>query len=115
MPKAKVYFVGGGPGDAGLITVKGVDALKEADVIIYDFLVNKKFLGHAKKGAETIYAGKKGRFKHISQGKINALIIKNAKKGKTVVRLKGGDPWIFGRELKRRWRWLKRAYPLRSY
>ena len=97
MPKAKVYFVGGGPGDAGLITVKGVDALKEADVIIYDFLVNKKFLGHAKKGAETIYAGKKGRFKHISQGKINALIIKNAKKGKTVVRLKGGDPWIFGR------------------
>ena len=104
MAKAKVYLVGAGPGDAGLITVKGMEALKEADCVVYDFLANARLLEHAKKGAETLYVGKKGLHprqgraaKIISQAEINALIIKKARSGKTVVRLKGGDPFIFGR------------------
>lgn len=97
MAKGKIYLVGAGPGDPGLITVKGVAALSEADCVIYDFLANSRLLEHAGEGAETIYVGKKGNQKTISQSEINALIIKKAKQGKTVVRLKGGDPFIFGR------------------
>ncbi|MBI5559700.1 MAG: uroporphyrinogen-III C-methyltransferase [Deltaproteobacteria bacterium] len=97
MVNAKVYFVGAGPGDPGLITLKGIEALKKADVIIYDFLANKKLIEHARYGAEAVYVGKKGRFRHVSQEKINGLIIRYAGKGMTVVRLKGGDPFIFGR------------------
>lgn len=97
MPKGKVYLVGAGPGDPGLITVKGLEAVKEADCVIYDFLANSRLLEHAKDGAETIYVGKKGDQKTIEQEEINKLIIKKAKSGKTVVRLKGGDPFIFGR------------------
>ncbi len=93
----QVYLVGAGPGDAGLITLKGVDALRIADVVIYDFLANERLLEHAKKGAERIYVGKKGRFRHIDQEEITKLIIEHAKRGKRVVRLKGGDPFIFGR------------------
>ncbi len=97
MSKGKVYLVGAGPGDPGLITVKGLEAIKEADCIIYDFLASSRLLEHAKQGAETIYVGKKGSEKTIEQEEINSLIIAKAKKGKTVVRLKGGDPFIFGR------------------
>lgn len=97
MKTGKVYLVGAGPGDPGLITIKAITALKEADCVIYDFLANARLLEHAKKGAERIYAGKKGRAKTIAQEEINVLIIKKAKEGKTVVRLKGGDPFIFGR------------------
>lgn len=97
MSKGKVYLVGAGPGDPGLITVKGVEALKEADSIVYDFLANARLLENARPGAETIYVGKKGAAKTITQGEINRLIIKKARSGKTVVRLKGGDPFIFGR------------------
>lgn len=97
MSKGKVYLVGAGPGDPGLITVKGLDAIKEADCIIYDFLASSRLLEHARQGAETIYVGKKGNEKTIEQEEINSLIIAKAKKGKTVVRLKGGDPFIFGR------------------
>src|SRR5574337_999187 len=97
MPKGKVYLAGAGPGDPGLITVKALEAIKEADCIIYDFLANSRLLEYAKPGAETIYVGKKGDFKTIAQDEINRLIIKKAKEGKTVVRLKGGDPFIFGR------------------
>ncbi|MBI1912092.1 MAG: uroporphyrinogen-III C-methyltransferase [Deltaproteobacteria bacterium] len=98
MPKAgKVYLVGAGPGEPGLITVKGLNAIKEADCIIYDFLASSRLLEFAKPGAETIYVGKKGNQKTIAQEEINKLIIEKAKKGKTVVRLKGGDPFIFGR------------------
>ena len=97
MAKGKVYLVGAGPGDPGLITLKGVVALGEADCVIYDFLANAGLLEHAGEGAETIYVGKKGNQKTISQEEINTLIIKKAKQGKTVVRLKGGDPFIFGR------------------
>lgn len=97
MRNGKVYLVGAGPGDPGLLTIKGLEAIKEADCIIYDFLANSRLLEHAKPGSETIYVGKKGSFKTISQDEINSLIIKKAKAGNTVVRLKGGDPFIFGR------------------
>ncbi len=97
MAKGKVYLVGAGPGDPGLITVKGLGALSRADCVIYDFLANSRLLEHAREGAETVYVGKKGSQKTISQAEINSLIVKKAKQGKTVVRLKGGDPFIFGR------------------
>jgi uroporphyrinogen III methyltransferase/synthase len=97
MSKGIVYLVGAGPGDPGLLTLKGLEAIKEANCIIYDFLANSRLLEHAKPGTETVYVGKKGSFKIISQDEITKLIIKKAKSGKTVVRLKGGDPFIFGR------------------
>ncbi len=97
MVKGKVYLVGAGPGDPGLITIKGVEALKEAGCVVYDFLASSRLLGYAGEGVETIYVGKKGSEKSISQPEINALIIDRARKGRTVVRLKGGDPFIFGR------------------
>ncbi|MDH4226753.1 MAG: uroporphyrinogen-III C-methyltransferase [Deltaproteobacteria bacterium] len=92
-----VYLVGAGPGDPGLVTVKGAEALKKADTVIYDFLANARLLTHAKKAKEFLYVGKKGASKNISQEKINSLIVSRAKSGQTVVRLKGGDPFIFGR------------------
>ncbi|MFQ5441443.1 MAG: uroporphyrinogen-III C-methyltransferase [Thermodesulfobacteriota bacterium] len=95
--KGKVYLVGAGPGDPGLITLKGLAAIKEADCVIYDFLANARLIGHARPGVETIYVGKKGSFKSMEQGKINRLIVQKARSGKKVVRLKGGDPFVFGR------------------
>jgi uroporphyrinogen III methyltransferase/synthase len=97
MAKGMVFLVGAGPGDPGLITIKGVEALKSADCVVYDFLANARLLEHARPNAETIYVGKKWASKVITQKEINRLIIKKAKAGKTVVRLKGGDPFIFGR------------------
>lgn len=89
--------MGAGPGDPGLITVKGLELTKQADVIILDHLVNKKFLVHAKSDAEIIYVGKEAGKHTIPQDKINKILIREAKKGKMVVRLKGGDPFVFGR------------------
>ena len=97
MTTGKVFLVGAGPGDPGLMTVKGLEVLKEADAVIYDFLANARLLENARPGAKTIYVGKKGAEKTMEQGEINRLIISLAQKGKTVVRLKGGDPFIFGR------------------
>lgn len=97
MPEGKVYLVGAGPGDPGLLTIKGLEALKEADCIIYDFLANARLLEYRKDGAETIYVGKKGSSKTLPQEDINRLIIEKAREGKKVLRLKGGDPFIFGR------------------
>jgi len=97
MTRGKVYLVGAGPGDPGLITVKGLECVKKADVIIYDNLVNKKFLDFAKRGAEIVFVGKMGGVHTLPQEKINALLLKKAKRGKVVARLKGGDPFIFGR------------------
>lgn len=93
----KVYLVGAGPGDPKLLTLKAVEILKDADVIIYDRLVNKAILKHAQPEAEKIYAGKAAGKHSLSQEKINELMIKAALEGKTVVRLKGGDPFLFGR------------------
>ena len=93
----KVFLVGAGPGDPKLLTLKAFEALKAADVIIYDRLVNRAILKLASEKAEKIYVGK-ARGKHcFCQEKINELMIKTALEGKTVVRLKGGDPFLFGR------------------
>ncbi len=95
--KSQVYLVGAGPGDAGLITVKGLDAIKTADVIVYDYLAAPELLNHARKTAELIYAGKKGGDHTLSQTEINRLIVSKARQGNIVTRLKGGDPFVFGR------------------
>jgi len=95
--KGKVYLVGAGAGDPGLLTIKGKECLQQADVIIYDYLANPTFLKLAKENAELIYVGKKGGDHTLSQEKINQLIVNKAQKNKIVVRLKGGDPFIFGR------------------
>ncbi|MFC7440816.1 uroporphyrinogen-III C-methyltransferase [Laceyella putida] len=92
-----VYLVGAGPGDPGLITVKGLEAIKEADVIIYDRLANPQLLRYARPEAELIYVGKLPDRHTLKQEKINELIVEKAKEGKVVTRLKGGDPFIFGR------------------
>ncbi len=93
----KVYIIGSGPGDAGLITIKAVDCLRLADVVIYDNLVNEELLKYAKVGARFIYAGKMAGNHTLTQDKINELLAKEALSGNTVARLKGGDPFIFGR------------------
>jgi uroporphyrinogen III methyltransferase/synthase len=95
--KGKVYLVGAGPGDPGLLTIKGRECISRADVLIYDFLANPVFLEHAQEGAEIIYVGKQGGCHTAGQEEINALIVEHARQGKIVVRLKGGDPFIFGR------------------
>jgi len=95
--KGKVFLVGAGPGDPGLITVKGLECIQQADVIIYDFLASEVLLKHASEHSEIIYVGKKGSDHTFSQDTINALIVEKAENGSTVIRLKGGDPFIFGR------------------
>ena len=93
----KVALVGAGPGDEGLMTLRGKEWLERADVVIYDHLANERLLRFTQPGTEFIYAGKKEGKVTLSQDQINALLIEKAKLGKTVVRLKGGDPFIFGR------------------
>lgn len=93
----KVYLIGAGPGDPGLITVKGLECLKKADVVIYDYLANERLLEHRRKDAELIYVGKQGGRHTLPQEEINRLIVQKAREGKIVARLKGGDPFIFGR------------------
>jgi uroporphyrin-III C-methyltransferase len=95
--KGKVYIVGAGPGDPDLITVKGLRYLQQADVILYDRLVNPDLLLHAKAGAQLIYCGKLPQYHTMKQETINHFLVKYAKKGLQVVRLKGGDPFVFGR------------------
>jgi uroporphyrinogen III methyltransferase/synthase len=92
-----VFLVGAGPGDPGLITVRGVQCLRQADVVVYDYLAAPELLGYAAAGAERIYVGKKGGDHTLSQEGINALLVKLGQAGKRVCRLKGGDPYIFGR------------------
>lgn len=95
--KGKVYLIGAGPGDADLITVKGLEYLKIADVVVYDYLTNEELLKHCKADTEKIYAGKKASEHTLSQTEINELLVEKARQGLIVVRLKGGDPFIFGR------------------
>jgi uroporphyrinogen III methyltransferase/synthase len=92
-----VYLVGAGPGDPGLITVKGRECLAAADVVIYDYLAAPSLLKHAAGTAELIYVGKKGGEHTLPQEEINALIVAKAREKKIVTRLKGGDPFVFGR------------------
>ncbi|MEE9584204.1 MAG: uroporphyrinogen-III C-methyltransferase [Candidatus Brocadiales bacterium] len=93
----KVYLVGSGPGDPGLISVRGLECIKRADVIIYDYLVSEELLKYARKDAEIIYVGKEGSRHTLEQDEINELIVNKVQPDRTVVRLKGGDPFVFGR------------------
>jgi uroporphyrinogen III methyltransferase / synthase len=93
----KVYLVGAGPGDMGLVTLRAKACIEQADVILYDYLANQQMLGWAREGAEIIYAGKTAGDHALKQDEINRLLIEKARAGNQVVRLKGGDPFLFGR------------------
>jgi uroporphyrin-III C-methyltransferase len=97
MVYGKVYLVGAGPGDPQLLTIKAVKVLKEADVVIYDRLVGEEILCLAPEQAEKIYVGKRTGKHEVPQDKITELIIEKAQGGGKIVRLKGGDPFVFGR------------------
>ena len=97
MSKGIVYLIGAGPGDPSLITLRGVECLKKADVVVYDYLANEQLLSHAPETAERIYAGKIGGRHNQGQDEINNLLVEKGRAGKVVVRLKGGDPFVFGR------------------
>jgi len=93
----KVYIVGAGPGSVDLITVKGLKCIQQADVILYDRLVNKELLEFAKPNAELIFVGKLPKLHGVIQDRIHSLLVQHAREGKVVTRLKGGDPFVFGR------------------
>jgi len=93
----KVYFVGAGPGDPGLITVRGLRCLASADLVLYDYLVNPAVLTHARPGAEAICLGHHGKMRTMPQEEVNRRMIEAARDGKIVIRLKGGDPDVFAR------------------
>ena len=93
----KCILAGAGPGDIGLVTLRTKEAVEQADVIVYDYLSNPEILGWLRADAEIIYAGKQASAHTLSQTEINELILQRAKEGKLVVRLKGGDPFVFGR------------------
>jgi uroporphyrinogen III methyltransferase/synthase len=95
--RGMVYLVGAGPGDPGLLTVKGKECLERAEVVLYDYLANPTLLRHVPAAAERIYVGRRGRGQYQNQHDINRVLIERAKAGKIVVRLKGGDPFVFGR------------------
>src|SRR5215475_1014239 len=97
MKIGKVYLIGAGPGDPGLLTLKGKRCLEEADVVIYDYLVDQRILAYARPEAELFYVGKKSGGTAASQAEINRLMIERAHHGESVARLKGGDPFLFGR------------------
>lgn len=92
-----VSLIGSGPGDPGLITVKGLEIIRSADVVVYDYLAGQQLVKEAKPSAELIYVGKKGRDHTLEQPDINQLLVTKAREGKSVARLKGGDPYVFGR------------------
>src|SRR6266481_1077692 len=93
----KVYLVGAGPGDLGLVTLRAKECIEQADVIVYDHLANPEMLSWARDSAEIVYVGKRAGAHSLSQQEINALLIEKAGAKKQVVRLKGGDPFVFGR------------------
>jgi len=92
-----VSLIGAGPGDPGLLTLRGAEALARADVVVYDYLANPALLAHARPGTEQIYAGKQAGRHTLSQDEINALLVERGLAGQRVARLKGGDPFVFGR------------------
>ncbi|MBU8910232.1 MAG: uroporphyrinogen-III C-methyltransferase [Desulfobacterales bacterium] len=92
-----VYLIGAGPGDPGLLTIKAKEHIETADVVVYDYLASPFLLNYARKDAQIIYVGKKGGDHTLSQNKINLLLVEKARQGLNVARLKGGDPFVFGR------------------
>ncbi len=92
-----IYLIGSGPGDPGLLTLKGLRCIEEADAIVYDRLAPESLLRYARAGAELIYVGKKPGEPSMPQEEINTLLVELGRSGKTIVRLKGGDPYVFGR------------------
>jgi len=97
MSSGRVYIVGAGPGDPGLLTLRAVELIRRADVILYDYLCGEGFLAYKREDAECVYIGKRGHQHYTPQEKINRLLLEKAQKHETVVRLKGGDPFVFGR------------------
>ena len=97
MPKGSVYLVGAGPGNPGLITVRAKELIESCDTLIYDSLVHPAVLALQKEKCEQIFVGKKSGCHSVPQAEIQSLIVAKAREGKRVVRLKGGDPFIFGR------------------
>ncbi len=95
--RGKVYLVGAGPGDPGLLTLKGRECLEQAQVVLYDYLANPALLQYVPAGAERLYVGRRGRGQYQAQADINRVLIERARAGQIVVRLKGGDPFVFGR------------------
>jgi uroporphyrin-III C-methyltransferase len=93
----KVYLIGAGPGDPKLLTIKAAETIGASDVIVYDYLVNPEVLAHSRRDAELIYAGKRAGEPSISQAQINRVLVERAAEGQVVARLKGGDPFVFGR------------------
>ncbi|MBN1109930.1 MAG: uroporphyrinogen-III C-methyltransferase [Methanomassiliicoccales archaeon] len=93
----KVFLVGAGPGDPGLMTLRGMELLRSADAVVYDSLANEALLKEARAGADLIDVGKRGAHHKMEQEDINRLLVQRAREGLTVVRLKGGDPFLFGR------------------
>ena len=93
----KVFLVGAGPGDPGLITVKGLECLHQSDVLVYDRLLDTHLLSASRSDSEHIFVGKERGRQALTQEEINNLIVIKASEGKTVCRLKGGDPFVFGR------------------
>jgi uroporphyrinogen III methyltransferase/synthase len=112
--KGFVWLVGAGPGDASLLTLRAKECLKRADVVIYDRLVAPSILSFARPDAELIYAGKEPNGEKTSQAWINETMIAKAREGKKVVRLKNGDPFVFGRGRRRLRLWLTLASLLKS-
>ena len=92
-----VYLVGGGPGDPGLITVRGLECIRRADVLVYDRLAGERLVAAARPDCERVYVGKKKSDHALSQDEICALLVERGAQGLNVVRLKGGDPFMFGR------------------
>ena len=109
------YLVGAGPGDPGLLTLRGKECIELADVLVYDYLSNAELLRFAKPDAEKIYVGKKAKDHTLSQESINQLIVEKTLAGKIVTRLKGGDPVLFGAGRKRRRNLPMPASPSRSF
>ena len=111
----RVYLVGAGPGDPGLITVRGLEVIRRAEVLVHDRLVHPALLDEAPASALRIYVGKQAGAHCLPQERISALLVEHARHGHVVVRLKGGDPFVFGRAEKRRSRWPPPASRSRSF